>query len=54
MPKEPGLSDAQKLYLWVLGNESDSDDVIPLLSGPRVHIIGQAPAVSSNPSSDAD
>jgi hypothetical protein len=43
MPKDPGLSDAQKLYLWVLGNESDSDGVIPLPSGPRVHIIGQAP-----------
>jgi hypothetical protein len=43
VPKDPGLSDAQKLYLWVLGNESDSDGVIPLPSGPRVHIIGQAP-----------
>ena len=43
VPKDPELSDAQKLYLWVLGDESDGDGVISLPRGPRVHIIGQAP-----------
>ena len=43
-PKEPELSDAQRLFVWVLGSESDDDRVIPLPRGPRVHIIGQAPA----------
>ena len=43
VPKDPQLFDAQKLYLWVLGDASDGDGVISLPSGPRVHIIGQAP-----------
>ena len=43
-PKEPELSDAQRLFVWVLGSESDDDRAIPLPRGPRVHIIGQAPA----------
>jgi len=43
LPKDPQLFDAQKLYLWVLGDASDDDGVIPLPSGPRVHIIGKAP-----------
>jgi hypothetical protein len=43
VPKDPELFDAQKLYLWVLGDEPDGDDTIPLPRGPRVHIIGQAP-----------
>ena len=43
VPKDPELSDAEKLYLWVLGDESDGDGVIPLLKGPRVHIIGRPP-----------
>jgi len=43
IPKEPELSDAQKLFVWVLGSEPDDDRVIPLPRGPRVHIIGQAP-----------
>ena len=44
VPKEPELSDAQRLFVWVLGDEPDDNRVIPLPSGPRVHIIGQAPA----------
>ena len=44
IPKEPELNDAQKLFVWVLGSEPDDNRVIPLLRGPRVHIIGQAPA----------
>jgi hypothetical protein len=43
VPKEPELSDAQKLFVWVLGGELGDDRVIPLPRGPRVHIIGQAP-----------
>jgi len=43
IPKEPELSDAQKLFVWVLGSEPDDDRVIPLPRGTRVHIIGQAP-----------
>ena len=42
-PKVPELSDAKKLFEWVLGGEPDDDRVIPLHRGPRVHIIGQAP-----------
>jgi L,D-transpeptidase catalytic domain len=42
-PKDPELSDAKKLFEWVLGGEPDDDRVIPLPRGPRVHIIGQAP-----------
>ena len=42
-PKDPELSDAKKLFEWVLGGEPDDDRVIPLHRGPRVHIIGQAP-----------
>ena len=44
IPKEPELDDAQKLFVWVLGSEPDDNHVIPLPHGPRVHIIGQAPA----------
>jgi hypothetical protein len=44
MPKDPELNDARKLFMWVLGDEPDDDRVIPLPRGPRVHIIGQAPA----------
>jgi hypothetical protein len=44
IPKEPELSDAKRLFEWVLGGEPDDDRVIPLPAGPRVHIIGQAPA----------
>jgi len=44
IPKEPELNDAQTLFEWVLGSEPDEERVIPLPRGPRVHIIGQAPA----------
>ena len=44
VPKDPELNDARKLFVWVLGGETDEDHVIPLPHGPRVHIIGQAPA----------
>ena len=44
IPKDPELNDARKLFVWVLGGEPDDDRVIPLPRGPRVHIIGQAPA----------
>ncbi|TKB94326.1 MAG: L,D-transpeptidase [Nitrospira sp.] len=44
VPKEPELNDAKRLFEWVLGDEPDDDRVIPLSHGPRVHIIGQAPA----------
>ena len=43
VPKEPELSDAKRLFVWVLGSEPDDDRVIPLPRGPRVHIFGQAP-----------
>ena len=43
VPKDPELNDARKLFVWVLGGETDEDHVIPLSNGPRVHIIGQAP-----------
>ena len=43
VPKDPELFDAQKLYLWVLGEESDGDGVMALRHGPRLHIVGQAP-----------
>ncbi len=41
--KDPELNDARKLFVWVLGGETDEDHVIPLSNGPRVHIIGKAP-----------
>ena len=44
IPKEPELDDAKRLFEWVLGGEPTDHRVIPLLRGPRVHIIGQAPA----------
>jgi hypothetical protein len=43
VPKDPELNDAKRLFVWVLDSEPDDDRVIPLPSGPRVHIIGQAP-----------
>ena len=44
VPKDPELSDAKRLFVWVLGGEPDDDHVIPLQDGPRVQIIGQAPS----------
>lgn len=43
MPKDPELSDAQRLFMWILGREPEDDHVIPIEHGPRVHIIGKAP-----------
>lgn len=43
VPKDPELFDAQKLYLWVVGEELDGEGVMTLPHGPRLHIIGQAP-----------
>lgn len=43
VPKDPELNDARKLFVWVLGGETDEDHVIPLSNGPSVHIIGKAP-----------
>jgi len=43
-PGDPELNDAKRLFVWVLGGEPDDDRIIPLPHGPRVHIIGQAPA----------
>lgn len=48
-PREPVLSDAQRLFIWVLGHEPTTDHVIPLPHGPRVHIIGQAPKSARPP-----
>ncbi len=47
VPKEPELTDAQKLFMWVLGDEQVDDRIIPLPRGPRVHIRGQAPGHES-------
>jgi hypothetical protein len=44
-PGDPELSDAKRLFLWVLGGEPDDDRVIPLPNGPRMHIIGRAPGI---------
>jgi hypothetical protein len=43
VPKDPELFDAQKLYLWVVGEESEGEGVMTLPHGPRLHIIGQVP-----------
>ena len=43
IPKEPELSDAKRLFEWVLNGESEDDNVIPLQNGPRLQIIGEAP-----------
>lgn len=43
IPKDPELSDAKRLFEWVLGGETDDDNVILLQSGPRLQIIGEAP-----------
>ena len=42
-PTDPELSDAKRLFVWVLGGEPDDDRIIPLPHGPRLHIIGRAP-----------
>jgi hypothetical protein len=43
-PKEPELSDAKKLFEWVLVEwEVEDGQVIPLAYRSLVHIIGMAP-----------
>jgi hypothetical protein len=42
-PNDPELDDAKRLFEWVLGGEFDTDRMIPLPHGPRLHIIGQPP-----------
>ena len=42
IPKDPELTDAKRLFEWVLGDEVEDERLIPLPNGPRVHIIGQA------------
>jgi len=43
IPKNPELSDAKRLFEWVLGGETEDNNVIPISSSPRLQIIGQAP-----------
>lgn len=43
IPKDPELNDAKRLFEWVLGGEAKDDRVIPLSTGPRLQIIGEAP-----------
>ncbi len=47
-PQYPELNDAKRLFEWVLGGEAEDDRVIPLSNGPRLQIIGDAPAWSRN------
>lgn len=42
-PKDPRLNDAKRLFDWVLSDQVQGNQLIPLYHGPRVHIIGQAP-----------
>lgn len=44
IPKEPELNDARRLYLWVLGLESDAERIVHVPNGPRLSIIGDAPS----------
>jgi hypothetical protein len=43
LPKDPELTDAKRLFEWVLGGEVEDDRLIPISHGLRVHITGQAP-----------
>jgi len=42
IPKDPEVSDAKKLFEWVVGGEPEDDRVIPLPDGPRLRIINEA------------
>ncbi len=42
-PKEPVLTDAKKLFEWVLGAPQDGGRFQVLRDGPRIRIIGKAP-----------
>lgn len=50
-PMHPELTDAKRLFEWVLGGEVEDDQLIPLSQGPRIRIIGRAP-VASKPEPD--
>lgn len=43
IPKEPELTDAKRLFEWVLGGETDEEKVIQLPNAARLQIIGEAP-----------
>ncbi|TKS59549.1 MAG: L,D-transpeptidase [Nitrospira sp.] len=43
IPKEPELEDAKRLFECVLSGEVENARMIPLIRGPKVHIIGLAP-----------
>jgi len=43
VPAQPELADAKKLYEWVLGDLTDSGEVLTLASGPAVLIEGITP-----------
>lgn len=43
IPKEPELTDAKRLFEWVLGGGTDEEKVIQRPNGPRLQIIGEAP-----------
>ena len=43
VPAQPELADAKKLYEWVLGDLTDSGEVLTLASGPAVLIEGVTP-----------
>jgi hypothetical protein len=45
VPADPEMSDAKRLFVWVLGGEPSDDRVILLPQGPRLHIIGTAPKI---------
>ncbi|MCP9472895.1 MAG: L,D-transpeptidase [Nitrospira sp.] len=43
VPRDPELTDAKRLFEWVLGDEGQDDRLILLPQGPKVHIIGRPP-----------
>jgi hypothetical protein len=44
-PERPVLEDARGLYEWVVGAMLDDDRVVELREGPKMLVVGQAPAV---------
>ncbi len=45
-PKDPVLEDAKTLFLWVLGSLPEERRLLEVKEGPRVLIVGRAPATS--------
>ena len=43
-PRDPVLEDAKMLYEWVVGSLPADGKVIVLKEGPRLRIVGRAPA----------